>query len=212
MTSALPRKFAIDLELSHEGRVVRAGETMKTRFTRDDVDQAFQRGLEEGRASAEAQAARAAQTACEHILQRLQPVAPLLDRHGEALRQDAARLALAIGHALSGTALRHYGEDSLMAAIEDAMSAMRNEPRVIIRVPPAFLPALEARLVPLITDMGFAERVMLRGDPKAAPGDWAIEWREGEIAFSTEAMSARIEELLQSGLAQTDPLSTHSPE
>ncbi len=199
-TPSTPRKFAFDLEFAEDGHVVRRAETMRTRFSREELDAARREGEDAGRRSEEARAAQSARAACEEILRKLSPAPRLLNAEAEHLRREASELALAIGKALGGLAIAQFGETQILAAVEECLSHLRGEPRVVLRVSPAFAGAAEQYLVPLANDMGWAERIMVRPDPQAAPGDWLVEWGSGSMGFSQIEALARIEAALAAHL------------
>lgn len=209
-TPSSPRKFAFDLEFAEDGHVLRRAETMRTRFSRDEMDAARREGEEAGRRSEEARAAQAARAACEEILRKLSPAPALLNTEAENLRREAAELALAIGTALGGLAIARFGQAQILAAIEACLAHLRGEPRVVVRVNPAFAGAAQDHLAPLAGEMGWADRILVRPEPQAAPGDWLVEWGSGAMGFSRAETLSQIEAALAAHLATPADLESRS--
>jgi len=192
---AAARKFAFDTVFAPDGNVVRTVNN-RSHFSVDEVEvetaAAFERGKFEAGTSAEAHAARAA----EALAQQAAAINARLNEERAAMRAEAAALALAIARQVAGAALKAYGDERIVAAVEEAMELLRAGPRLLIRVPTDSYNTLRARLETAAQQNAYEGALVVREDAGLAAGDVTIDWAEGAIALDAEALYARIEEII----------------
>src|ERR1700759_1087400 len=97
----------------------------------------------------------------------------------EALRVEAAHLALALAKKIAPAALAALPAGDVEIVLRQAMHQAIGEPRVTLRAAPAVVEVLEARLTDIAHEEGYEGRVMIAADPAMAGGDCRIEWRGG---------------------------------
>ena len=125
-----------------------------------------------------------------------------LDAESEALRHDAARLALAAARAVAGAALDQYGAETVEQCVKEALSDLRAEPRIAIRVAPHLADPLAERIYQYAEAEGFDGAVVVRADGEAAAGDCTIEWRSGAIERTAAEIETRIQTAVETWLAR----------
>ena len=96
-----PVKFDFDTEFDQDGQILREGESYKRFFTQDDVDAARMWGVEEGREMEEGRCAQSLQA----IASQMQLILARLSHESDALRQEAAGLAMAAARKIAGEGL-----------------------------------------------------------------------------------------------------------
>src|SRR5688572_3515411 len=110
------RKYAFDTEFSADGAIVR--ET--PRRTPEDIEKANEEAYERGKQDALAQAERRAAAALEAIADAASGVLTRLDVESQAMRAEAARLAIVSAQRIAGAALDAFGLERAQRAVEAA--------------------------------------------------------------------------------------------
>jgi flagellar assembly protein FliH len=195
------KPFAFDREFAADGTVLRDGEKIKKVLTEAEAKALATAAADEARRSEEAQAANAAADALRQVAAKLQALHARLDQESEALREDAARLALAAARAIAGAALDQYGAQTVEACVTEALADLRAEPRIAVRVAPHLADPLAERLYAFAEAEGLEGAVIVRADEDVSGGDCVIEWRAGAIERSASEIEARIAEAVGKWLA-----------
>jgi flagellar assembly protein FliH len=99
----------------------------------------------------------------------------------EAVLGDAATLALAMFRKMLPEYTRRGGLAEIEAVIERCLQDQRKEPRLVARIAPDLLPALEPRLAALSAATGFEGRLFLIADERLGAADCTIEWADGGL-------------------------------
>ena len=153
---------------------------------------------------AEARGAEAAQVkAAENIERSVAALASSLratlnESRGEieALRAEAALLALAAAKKIAPAALAALPAGDVENALREAMHQAIGEPRITLRAAPPVIAALEGKVSAVAHEEGFDGRVMLAADPQFSGADCRIEWRGGGSERSERAIEAALDALI----------------
>ena len=116
----------------------------------------------------------------------------------EVLRDEAARLALAMAKKIAPAALAALPTGDVEAAVRQAMHQAIGEPRITLRAAPAVVEVLEPRLAGIAHEEGYEGRVQIAADPGMTGADCRIEWRGG----GAERSESTIEDALTALIAQ----------
>jgi len=195
------KRFAFDREYAPDGTVLRDGDRIRKVFTEAELQAAADEAAEEARRGEEAQAAAAAADALRQIAGRLQAVIARMDAESAAMREDASRLAVTAARIIAGAALDRFGEETIEACAREALSDLRGEPRVSVRVAPHLADSVAQRLYEQAEMMGFDGAVVVRADEEIMGGDCVLEWRSGAIERTAASIEARISEAVAKWLA-----------
>jgi flagellar assembly protein FliH len=196
------KRFAFDREFASDGTVLRDGEKIKRVLTEAEANAMAEEAAAGARQSEEAVAAREAADALKQVSGKLQALVARLDAESEAMRADAARLAIAAARAVAGVALDQYGADTIEQCVKEALADLRAEPRIAIRVAPHLADAIAERIYQYAEAEGFADAVVVRADAEAAAGDCVIEWRSGAVERTAAEIDARIAAAVENWLAR----------
>ena len=202
MSNAKP--FAFDREFAPDGTVLREGEKIRRVLTEDEAQALVADAAEQARMTEEAEAARASAEALRQVNAKLQALLARLDAESEALREDAARLAVAAARTIAGKALERYGADTVEACAKEALADLRAEPRIAVRVAPALADPIAERLYAFAQAEGLEGAIMVRADEDIATGDCVLEWRAGAVERTAADIDARIAEAVNNWLANPD--------
>lgn len=192
-----PQRFAFDAEFTPAGDVV--GGPARKFVPREEVDQMAARALAEGEARARQTAEVKGFASVDRIVAHLAPVSAQLAGLAEALRREAAELALIAARKIAGTALDQAGDKAAADAIAEAVRLLRNNPTVVVSLAPESLPEVERRMDQL-KRQGRTLNLSFVTDPAAKPGDWRVEWAEGSVGYSREQVEATIEAVINARL------------
>ncbi len=196
------KPFAFDREFAADGTVLRDGEKIRRILTEAEARAMADAAASDARQGEEAEAARAAADALKQVNAKLQALHARLDQESEALREDAARLAMAAARAIAGAALEQYGADTIEACLKEALSDLRSEPRIAVRVAPPLADTIAERLYAFADQEGLDGAIVVRADEEVGLGDCVLEWRAGAIERTASEIEARIEETVRKWLAE----------
>lgn len=198
------RKYAFDTEFAADGAIVR--ET--PRRTPEDIEKANEEAYESGKQDALAQAERRAAAALEAIADAASGVLTRLDVESQAMRAEAARLALVSAQQIAGAALDEFGLERAQKAVEAAMDLLRHQPRLVVKLPPEVADQLKPRIAAMCETHAYAAAVLVRAEPNLKTGEVVIDWSDGMIAMDPADAAKRIEDLIDAALAA--PREAHS--
>ncbi|MGX6648509.1 hypothetical protein ACWCOP_11280 [Maricaulaceae bacterium MS644] len=198
------KRFAFDREYASDGTVLRDGDKIRRVLTEAEAQAMADHAASEARNGEEARAAQEAADALKQVAGKLQTMIARLDAESEALRHDAARLAIAAARAVAGAALDQYGADTIEQCVREALTDLRAEPRIAIRVAPHLADALGERIYEYARREGFEGAVVVRADEEAAAGDCVIEWRAGAVERTAAEIEQRIADAVKTWLARPD--------
>jgi flagellar assembly protein FliH len=114
----------------------------------------------------------------------------------EALREEAARLALAMAKKIASSALAALPAADVEIALRRAMHQAIGEPRITLRSAPAVVQALEPRLASIAHEEGYEGRITIAAEPGMKAGDCRIEWRGGGAERSEQAIEDALTSLI----------------
>ncbi len=160
-----------------------------------------QAGLAEGLASAE-QAQADALSKVERCLGELQASAAEVEARRE---KHAIEVGVTIVRKLFPRLAAKGGLDEIEALLEDCLSHLDDEPRIVVRVNDDQLDALRERLDPIAQRCGFEGRMVLLSEPDLGLGDARVEWADGGTEHEAEVLWSKIDALLtQNGLSASE--------
>ena len=205
MNNKSANKFTFDTEFRGQSDVVSdaARARQKQTLTAEEI--------EVMRAEAEAQGAQTAKVkAAENIDRTIAALvtslrAALERSHDEieALRAEAALLAVAAAKKIAPAALAALPAGDVENAMREAMHQAIGEPRITLRAAPEVIAALEDKVSAIAHEEGYDGRVMLAADPQIRGADCRIEWRGGGSERSEAAIEAALDALIARRFSHT---------
>jgi flagellar assembly protein FliH len=199
------RKYGFDTEFAPDGAIV---SDAPKRLSPEEVAAECAAAYERGKQDALAQAERKAAAALEALADAASAVLTRLDAESTAMREEAARIALAAARKIAGEALDSFGAERAAAAVEAALEALRRQPRLLVKLPPADIEALQARIVAMCETHAYAGAVLVRADDKLRAGEVVIDWSDGVVSLSPADAAERIHTLVEAALAAPMPTSS----
>jgi flagellar assembly protein FliH len=197
MTQSAATPFAFETEFTPAGDVV--GGPQRKYYSREEADQLAAKALADGEARARQTAEVRGFASVDRIVAHLSPVSAQLAQLADALRREAAELALIAARKIAGEALDKAGAEAAAAAIAEAVRLLKHNPVITVSLAPESIPEVERRMDQL-RRAGRAVDMNFIADPAAKPGDWRVEWAEGSAGFSRDQVEAAIDAVINSRL------------
>jgi flagellar assembly protein FliH len=192
------RKYAFETEFGADGAIVRdAPKKLSPEEIAAECAAAYERGKQDAVAKAEQQSA----AALEALADAASAVLTRLEAESRAMREEAARIALAAGNKIAGAALEAFGPERAAAAIEAAMDALRHQPRLLVKLSPESAAVLKPRIVEMCETHAYAGAVLVREQAGLKHGEVIIDWSDGVITMNPDEATDRITSLVEAALA-----------
>ncbi len=192
------RKYAFDTEFTPEGAVLRDA---AKRLNPEEVEAERAAAYERGKQDAVAQAENRASAALEALANAASAAVTRLDAESRAMREEAARLAMAAAQKIAGAALEAYGVERAASAIESTMDMLRHHPRLVVRVSPEAAEALKPRIEAMCATHAYASAILVRAEPGLKAGEVSIDWSDGMITLDPEEAAQRVQALMEGALS-----------
>jgi flagellar assembly protein FliH len=198
MTNQSARKFTFDTEFAgSEDRMAPAARARQKRtLTAEEIERLEASAREDGANDAQARAAESVERAIARLAGEIRAALDQSHAEVEALRAEAATLALAMARKLAGAALAALPAAEVEETLRQAMHLAVAEPRLTLRAAPAVVAALEPMLAGIAEAEGYDGRVLLAPDTALAGADCRIEWRGGGSEHALAAIDAALEQLI----------------
>jgi flagellar assembly protein FliH len=190
------RKFTFDTEFlgKEDRRTPAARARQKQTLTTEELDNLQAEARAEGANNSQARSTDALERAISALTISLRAALDTTHAEIETLRDDAARLALAMARKLAPAALAALPAADVENALRQAMHQAIAEPRITLRTAPEAAGVLESRLAEIAHQEGYEGRILIAPDLAMPAGDCRIEWRGG----GAERSESTVEEILSS--------------
>jgi flagellar assembly protein FliH len=198
MTNKEARKFTFDTEFREQGDVVSeaARVRQKKTLTTEELEAMCASAQAQGTQAASVRAAEGIDRTISAMVIGLRATLDQSRAEIEAVRADAALLALAAAKKIASAALASLPAGEVEHALREAMHQAIGEPRITLRAAPNVITALESRVGAIAHEEGYDGRVLLAADPAARGADCRIEWRGGGSERSEAALAAALDALI----------------
>ena len=199
MTSKSANKFTFDTEFRGQSDVVSdaARARQKKIMTAEEIE-ALQAAAEtRGTQAAQVRAAENIERTVAALILSLRTALDQSRGEIEALRAEAALLALAAAKKIAPAALAVLPAGDVENALREAMHQAIGEPRITLRAAPEVIAVLEDKVSAIAHEEGYDGRVMLAADPQISGADCRIEWRGGGSERSEAAIEAALDALIR---------------
>ena len=175
-------------------------------YNEEDLEAARATAYQDGHAAGAAAAAQANDRAVAEALSALaERMDVLMARWPELVAAGERKgldLALAVSAKLFPALAEREGLQEVEKVLDDCLSRMREEPRLVVRAPGALVERLRERLDELTARNAFDGKIVLLEEPSAGASDVLVEWPDGGAERNLERQWHAIEELLSHALHQ----------
>jgi len=193
-------KFTFDTEFQAGGaerRTAEAERRQKKTLTADELDALKATARAEGEASSVARSGEATSREISALTISVRAACDQIRTEVEALRAEAAGIALAAAKKLAPAAIRALPHADVEAALREAMHQAIGEPRLTLRANPQIAAMIEPRLSEIAHEEGYDGRVHVAPDPHFSGADCRIEWRGGGAERSLESIEDAIAGIIE---------------
>ena len=165
---------------------------------------AFAEGEAHGREAALAETTGSIEQRCSELLEQIATALPDSLRAEETAYSSACRESLALAIAtfkkLFPKLERQAALAEVEALVETSLAQLRQEPRVVLRLPDDLLDPMRDRLDGLTHSQGFEGKVVLLSDPELGPSDVRVEFADGGMERCARQLWSEIESrILEAG-------------
>ena len=191
-------KFTFDTEFSgsQDRRAPAAQARQKQTLTTEELENLQAAARSEGEKNSQARAADALERSVAALTISIRAALDTSHAEIEAVRDEAARLALAMAKKIAPAALAALPAGDVENALRLAMHQAIGEPRITLRAAPAVAEVLEPRLADIAHEEGYDGRVLVAADPAMRGADCRIEWRGGGAERSEAAIEDALSALI----------------
>jgi flagellar assembly protein FliH len=202
------RKFTFDTEFTGgEARpTASARARQKQTLTTEELENLQASARSEGENNATVRAAEALDRTIAALTITIRAALDNSHAQVEALRAEAAELALAMAKRIAPAALAALPAGDVEIALRQAMHQAIGEPRITLRAAPVVVEALEARLTDIAHEEGYEGRVMIAADATMTGADCRIEWRGGGAERSEQAIEDALTALIAHRFSHNEDL------
>jgi len=198
MSKTTAHKFTFDTEFAggEDRRAPTAQARQKQTLTLEELENLKTLARHEGESSAQIRATEALERSLAAMTISVRAALDTSHAEIEALRDEAAKLALAMARKIAPAALAALPAGDVEIALRQAMHQAIAEPRITLRAAPAVTEVLEPRLTDIAHEEGYDGRVMIAADPAMTGADCRIEWRGGGAERSEQAIEDALTALI----------------
>lgn len=162
---------------------------------------AYANGTEAGRTETLAGIEQRVAQAFEQVIAGVGQITNRLDTFEAGLSAEAKSLSVAVGQAIASELLAQSHAGEIEAIVSEALGFLTHQPHVVVRIHEDLLEPFKTRLEALAESRGFTGKLIILGEPDLEQADCRIEWAEGGITRDTNALKARLDEIVQRHLA-----------
>jgi flagellar assembly protein FliH len=148
-----------------------------------DLAQARADGMAAGKEAGRREALQSVESAAAEALTAIGRHLPTLKESVTAMQERQLRAAVDVSAAMVRKFLPRMAQDNglreIEAVVRDAMTRLRDEPRIVIRVCDALLDTVKARVGTLAGDTGFEGKIVFLAEEGMGPSDVRVEWADG---------------------------------
>jgi flagellar assembly protein FliH len=205
MLKTTAQKFTFDTEFagSEDRQAPAAQARQKQTLTVEELENLKTLARHEGANGAEIRAAEALERGIAALTISVRAALDNSHAEVEIVRDEAARLALAMAKKIAPAALAALPTGDVEIALRQAMHQAIAEPRITLRANAAVIAALEPRLTDIAHEEGYEGRVMFATDPAMTGADCRIEWRGGGAERSEQTIEEALSALIAHRFSHT---------
>ncbi|MDJ0944102.1 MAG: FliH/SctL family protein [Kiloniellales bacterium] len=168
------------------------GEPPAPQFGEEDLERARDEGVAAGREAALRDARLQAEEALVRSEQRVGDSLEALLREWTAterrLAEEATEATGLMLRKLFPVLAESAGLGEVEALIGDCLTRVRDEPRIVVRVAPAQIEAITARIDAVTAQRAYEGKVVVIADDKLAASDALVEWADGGAQRDSERL------------------------
>jgi flagellar assembly protein FliH len=190
-------KFTFDTHFESGASAKAQPETRSRKsYSAEEIDAIRNEAREEGRKDGDVRASQAIAASIGQVAAAVLSAIQAMDGEVEAIRAEAASLALAAARKLAQAALACAPEAEIVEALNAALHQAVGEPRVMVKTTAKLASAIESRAAAIAAEQGFEGRVQFVPDDGLQGADCRIEWRGGGLERAHAAIDGALADVI----------------
>lgn len=177
----------------------------KTRYNEAEIDalkqEAFAAGEAAGKNAALSHAEQIAAQALSELSANYGALLSQVDQEIANLQAAAAELGSAAAHQLAPALMAREPLAEIEALFRECAANLRNEPRIVIRIPQELVAPLTERIDEIGRQIGYPGRVVVLGEPEFSATECQMEWPDGGVTRGSPAQTREIETMIANYIA-----------
>lgn len=173
----------------------------------DALTQGKQQGFEEAKRLQEQSVAEA----LGNLNRQLEAMARGFVEAEQARGQAALQAAVRMVRTLFPRLARSHAITEVETVVTECVDRLREEPRIVVRVPDPLLDPLRERLGPLVERSGFEGKIVLLADETLGESAVKVEWADGGAERDPQKSWREIEEILTRSVGLSNIATDENP-
>ena len=165
-------------------------------YSGDEIETMKRDAREEGRRDGDVRATQAVAASIGQVAAAVLSAIQSMDGEIEAIRSEAANLAVVAAKQLARAALTAAPEAEIAEALHVALHQAIGEPRVVVKTSPLLAQSIQAQANEIAHAEGYEGRMQFVADSTLFAADCRIEWRGGGIERAQTALEHALDELV----------------
>ncbi len=190
-------KFTFDTQFDNgAAEAARAEARARKSYSIEEIDAMKREAREEGRRDGDVRATQAVAASIGQVAAAVLSAIQAMDAEIEAIRSEAAGLAVAAAKSLARSALDALPENEIAEALSAALHQAIGEPRVVVKTAPILSARIQEQATAIAEAEGYDGRMQFVPDHALSGADCRIEWRGGGIERVQGALERALDDLV----------------
>ena len=190
-------KFTFDTHFdSANVRDARTDARSRKTYSADEIELMKYTAREEGRRDGDVRATQAVAASVGQVAAAVHAAIGAMDEEIEAIRAEAAALAVAAAKRLARAALAYAPESEIEDTLRLALHQAIGEHRIVVKTSAQLAHSLADQATRIAAEEGFDGRIQFVPDPALKDADCLIEWRGGGFECAQQTIETALDELI----------------
>jgi len=195
-------KFLFDTEFNSDGTSIGqdSNASQPPIYSEEQMGELKAQAFEEGLKQAQAASSEGLENAVAETLEKLNAqMQQLVSNHGtqiQSIKQDAAVLAMTVAGKIAPALIQMAPHAEVSKLIEDCLSDLHNEPRVVVRTSEENCDLLGEKIDGMAARAGFQGNIIMLPDPALTASDCRVEWADGGVERKIEEIQHRLNSII----------------
>lgn len=190
-------KFTFDTHFDDDAaKTARPDPRSRKTYSAEEIEEMKHEAREEGRRDSDVRATQAVAASIGQVAAAVLSAIQAMDGEIEAIRSEAASLAVAASKRLAHAALAAAPEAEIAEALQIALHQAIGEPRVVVKTSPQLAQKIQDVANEIASAEGYEGRMQFIGDARLFNADCRIEWRGGGIERAQSTLEQALDDLV----------------
>jgi flagellar assembly protein FliH len=195
-------------EVLHDAETEAACEEPKPMFFQEDLDAAREAGIAIGREEALGESSVRTEERLvvleESLIMQMQALQDVYNTELDSIASNAIELAVAVCKRVLPHVAEQHAVDEIHALVAQLLPGLLDHPRILVKVAPELVASVDQMLNKTAEQMGFSGVLRAVADAGMGPVDCRVEWGDGGAERKLADLWARVDELVQATMAESE--------